>query len=410
MSDTYRHHFKDALDTLRSKNRYRIFMDIERVAENYPYATWRFAGEERDVIIWCSNDYLGMSRHPQVISVINDVTEKMGVGAGGTRNISGTHHPIVELEKILSTLHQKESALVFTSGYIANEAAISTIAKLLPDCVIFSDALNHASMIDGIRQSNCKKHIFKHNDVDDLEKLLASYDKSRSKLIVFESVYSMDGDIAPIADICDLANKYNAMTYVDEVHAVGMYGTRGGGICERDGLLQNIDIIQGTLSKAFGVHGGYIAANSDICDAVRSYAAGFIFTTSMPPGLAAAAKKSIEIVMQSNSLRIEQEQQVKNTFLALAAKKLPVVKTPSHIIPLMVNDAQLCRDISLRLLEKYNIYIQSINYPTVPEGTERLRITPSPRHDDVLIDKLAHACDEIWDYYRLPRVTHHHAA
>lgn len=406
MNNRYDHYFNDALNLLRSENRYRIFMDVERIAEDYPFAKWRFAGEERDITIWCSNDYLGMSCHPQVIESMVETSKKMGAGAGGTRNISGTHHPIIALEKTLADLHQKQSALVFTSGYIANESAISAIAQLMPNCVIFSDALNHASMIDGVKRSGCQKHIFKHNDIDDLERLLQQYDLNHPKLIVFESVYSMDGDIAPISDICDLADKYNALTYIDEVHAVGMYGANGAGVCERDGVMHRLDIIQGTLSKAFGVHGGYIAANKDICDYVRSYAPGFIFTTSMTPGGAAAAKKSIDIVKQSNSLRIGQENQVKATYEALAAKQLPVVKTQSHIIPLMVNDAELCREVSLRLLEKYAIYIQAINYPTVPKGTERLRITPGPHHHDGLISKLAQALDEIWNYFRLPRTQH----
>jgi 5-aminolevulinate synthase len=403
MNDQYSHYFREALDKLRDEDRYRIFMDIERSADEYPKAKWHFGGETHDITVWCSNDYLAMSRHPQVIEAMVNKVQKMGVGAGGTRNISGTHHPIIELEKTLAEWYQKEAALVMTSGYVANEAAIRTIAQIMPNTVILSDAWNHASMIDGVRHAGTEKIIFKHNDVEDLEHYLQSLPYERPKLIVFESVYSMDGDIAPIAQFCDLAERYNAMTYIDEVHAVGMYGGKGSGICERDGVIERIDIIQGTLSKAIGTHGGYIVASSDICDAVRSYAQGFIFTTAMTPGIAAAAKASIEIITQSNSLRIEHEQQVKNTFNALKERKLPVVESDSHIIPLMVRDAALCREASLRLLEKYGIYIQAINYPTVPKGTERLRITPSPFHNDDLIAILADALDEVWDYFKLSR-------
>jgi 5-aminolevulinate synthase len=334
---------------------------------------------------------------------MQDTAGKLGVGAGGTRNISGTNRPLVELERSLADLHRKESALVFTSGFVSNEAAISTIARLMPDCVIFSDQLNHASMIQGVRQSGMEKKIFRHNDVGHLRELLASVDRKRPKLIVFESVYSMDGDVAPIAEICDLAEEFGALTYIDEVHAVGMYGPRGGGIADRDGLMGRIDIIEGTLAKGFGVMGGYVAANQAIIDAIRSYAPEFIFTTALPPALCAAARASIEHLKVSSVERDGQQRQAQLTKDILGDAGLPVLKTDTHIVPVIVGDARLCKAASDMLLEKHNIYIQPINYPTVPKGTERLRITPTPLHTDEMIIELRHALVSVWASLELPR-------
>ena len=338
-----------------------------------------------------------MGQHPDVISAFQNTAGRMGSGAGGTRNISGTNHPLVELELELADLHAKESALVFTSGFVSNEAAISTIARLLPNCLILSDELNHSSMIEGVRRSGAEKKIFRHNDVAHLESLLQAAGRERAKLIVFESIYSMDGDIAPIEKIADLAAKYNAMTYIDEVHAVGMYGPRGGGITEREGLADRIDVIEGTLAKAFGTLGGYITGSSSVVDAVRSYAPGFIFTTSLPPAIAAAATVSIRHLKRSASEREGQQRQVARTKEILAAAGLPVMATETHIVPLLVGDPELCKMASDRLLGVHGIYIQPINYPTVPRGTERLRITPTPFHDDVLIGGLRDALVETWN-------------
>src|SRR5690606_22791670 len=340
----YRGIFEEAVDTLRAEKRYRVFADIERIAGQFPRAIYRDdADNQRELTIWCSNDYLGMGQHPKVIAAMQDTAGRLGVGSGGTRNISGTNRPLVELERSLADLHRKESALVFTSGFVSNEASISTIARLLPDCVIFSDQLNHASMIQGVRQSGMQKHIFRHNDVAHLRELLAATDRKRPKLIVFESVYSMDGDIAPIAEICDLAEEFGALTYIDEVHAVGMYGPRGGGIADREGLMERIDIIEGTLAKGFGVMGGYIAANRAIIDAVRSYAPEFIFTTALPPALCAAARTSIEHLKVSSAEREGQQRQARLTKAILADAGLPVMETPTHIVPVIVGDPRLCK-------------------------------------------------------------------
>lgn len=400
----YRRHFYDAIEALRVEKRYRVFADLERIVGRFPQAIWRQNGVAREITVWCSNDYLGMGQHPGVIDAMQKAAGTMGSGAGGTRNISGTNRPLVELERELSDLHGKESALVFTSGFVSNEASISTIAQLLPDCLVLSDQLNHASMIEGVRRSGAEKKIFRHNDMVHLEELLREAGPKRAKLIVFESVYSMDGDVAPLEQIISLAERYNAMTYVDEVHAVGMYGERGGGISDRDGLAARIDIIEGTLAKAFGTLGGYITGQNVVIDAIRSYAPGFIFTTALPPALAAAATHSIRHLKNSNTEREAQQRQVSITKRMLTAANLPVMPTDTHIVPILVGDADLCKRASDRLLAIHDIYIQPINYPTVPRGTERLRITPSPFHDDALIEHLCSSLTEVWQTLGIPFV------
>ena len=393
----YQEFFRTAIGQLKTERRYRVFADLERIAGQFPRALWRTPdGSAREIVVWCSNDYLGMGQHPDVVRAMTETAARLGTGAGGTRNISGTSHPIVQLERELADLHGKDAALVFTSGYISNQAGIATIAKLIPDCLILSDALNHNSMIEGVRQSGCEKVVFRHNDSEHLEELLAKAGRERPKLIVFESVYSMDGDTSPINAICDLAERYGAMTYIDEVHAVGMYGPRGAGVAERDGAMARIDVIEGTLGKAFGVMGGYIAAAAPIIDAVRSFASAFIFTTALPPAVAAAAAASIRHLKASPREREGQQRQVARTKAALASAGLPVLPTVTHIVPVMVGDAEACKAASDRLLERHGIYIQPINYPTVPRGTERLRITPGPLHTDVQIAALADALVETW--------------
>src|SRR6266705_3164790 len=355
-----------------------------------------------DVLVWCSNDYLGMGQHPKVVGAMIETATRMGTGAGGTRNIAGTNHPLVDLERELADLHGKEAALVFTSGYVSNETGISTLVKLMPNCLILSDAWNHNSMIEGVRQSGAEKKIFRHNDADHLEELLKAADPARPKLIVFETLYSMDGDIAPVARFCDLAKRYGAMTYADEVHAVGMYGPRGGGMAAQQGVMERVDVLEGTLAKAFGCLGGYIAANSGLIDAVRSYAPGFIFTTSLPPAICSAATAAIRHLKTSSWERERHQDRAARVKAILSAAGLPVISSDTHIVPLLVGDPEKCKRACDILLQEHNIYIQPINYPTVAKGTERLRITPSPYHDDGLIDQLAEALLQVWERLGLP--------
>ena len=398
----YSKFFSDALSRLHDERRYRVFADLERIAGRFPHAVWHTPNGPRNVVIWCSNDYLGMGQHPKVVGAMVETATRVGTGAGGTRNIAGTHHPLVQLEEELADLHGKQASLLFTSGYVSNQTGISTLAKLMPNCLILSDALNHNSMIEGIRQSGCERIVFRHNDVAHLEELLKAADPARPKLIACESLYSMDGDVAPLAAICDLAEKYNAMTYVDEVHAVGMYGPRGGGIAERDGVMHRIDVLEGTLAKAYGCLGGYIAASKDIVDAVRSYAPGFIFTTALPPAICSAATAAIKHLKTSSWERERHQDRAARLKAVLTAAGIPVMSTDTHIVPVFVGDAELCKKASDLLLEDHGIYIQPINYPTVAKGEERLRITPSPYHDDVLIDHLAEALLQVWDELGMP--------
>jgi 5-aminolevulinate synthase len=398
----YDSYFTKALARLHDERRYRVFADLERIAGRFPHAIWHSPNGKRDVVIWCSNDYLGMGQHPQVIGAMVETATRIGTGAGGTRNIAGTNHPLVQLEAELADLHGKEAALLFTSGYVSNQTGIATIAKLLPNCLILSDALNHNSMIEGIRQAGCEYVIFRHNDAAHLEELLRATDPARPKMIACESLYSMDGDVAPLQQFCDLADRYGAMTYVDEVHAVGMYGPRGGGITERDGVMGRVDVIEGTLAKAFGCLGGYIAAKADVIDAVRSYAPGFIFTTALPPPICAAVTAAIRHLKSSSWERERHQDRAARVKAVLAAAGLPVMMNQTHIVPLFVGDPELCKQASDLLLEEHGIYIQPINYPTVARGAERLRITPSPYHDDALIDRLAEALVDVWDKLGLP--------
>ena len=398
----YQRFFTDALASLRAERRYRVFADLERIAGRYPHAIWHSPDGPREVVIWCSNDYLGMGQHPKVVAAMVETATRMGAGAGGTRNISGTNHPLIELERELADLHGKAAGLVFTSGYVSNQTGIATMARLMPNCLILSDAWNHNSMIEGVRQAGCEKRIFRHNDMAHLEELLAAADPAQPKLIVFESLYSMDGDVAPANRICDLAERYGAMTYVDEVHAVGMYGARGGGICERDGAMGRVDVIEATLAKAFGCLGGYIAGSAAIIDAVRSYAPGFIFTTALPPSVCAAATAAIRHLKTSSWERERHQDRAGRTKSVLAAAGLPVMRSDTHIVPVFVGDPEKCKAASDLLLEDHGIYIQPINYPTVPKGTERLRITPSPYHSDALIDGLAEALVDVWERLGLP--------
>ena len=398
----YSTYFADALARLHVEQRYRVFADLERIAGRFPHAVWHSPQGPKNVVIWCSNDYLGMGQNPKVIGAMVETATRTGSGAGGTRNIAGNSHALVELERELADLHRKEAALVFTSGYVSNETGISTLAKLMPNCLILSDAWNHNSMIEGVRQARCEKQIFRHNDMVHLEAMLAAADPTRPKLIVFESLYSMDGDVAHVREICDLAERYGAMTYVDEVHAVGMYGPRGGGIAEREGVMDSVDVIEATLAKAFGCIGGYIAANTELIDAVRSYAPGFIFTTALPPPVAAAATAAIRHLKTSQWERQRHQERAARTKAVLTAARLPVMASPTHIVPVYVGDPEMCKAASDLLLSDHGIYIQPINYPTVPKGTERLRITPNPYHEDALIDALAEAMVEVWQRLDLP--------
>jgi len=387
--------FADFVGSVKAEGRYRVFANLERLAGAFPYARNHGPGPER-VAVWCSNDYLGQAQNPVVLRALVEAALTMGAGSGGTRNISGTHYLHVALERELAQLHGKEAALLFTSGYISNSATLSTLARLLPGCVVFSDAENHASMIDGIRQSGCEKRIFGHNDLAHLEELLWSVAPYRPKLIAFESVYSMSGDIAPIAAICDLAEKYKAMTYLDEVHAVGLYGASGGGISERDGVADRVTVIEGTLAKAFGCMGGYIAGSSALIDAVRSAAAGFIFTTSLPPAIVAAALASLRFVREHDELRQQLQERAGHLKGLLRGAGFSVMSSVSHIVPVLVGSPVRTKQISDLLLRERGIYVQPINYPTVPKGSERLRLTPSPGHDDALMQALVAAMIDAW--------------
>lgn len=398
--------FAQAIDGLRTEGRYRVFMDILRQRGSFPYAFLREGGgTERRITVWCGNDYLGMGQDPAVLDAMKSAIDNAGAGSGGTRNISGTTHYHVALEAELADLHCKPAALLFTSAYNANEATLATLPKLLPGLIIFSDALNHASMIEGVRHGRCEKRVWRHNDVAHLEELLADAPMDAPKLIAFESIYSMDGDFGPLAEICDLAVKYDALTYLDEVHAVGMYGAHGGGLAEAQGLSDRIDIVNGTLAKAFGVQGGYIVGSVPLIDAIRSFAPGFIFTTSLAPAIAAGALTSVRALKSDEMLRRRHQERARTLKVALGRLGLPVIESPSHIVPVHVGDPVMCKTLSDRLLADWDIYVQPINYPTVPRGTERLRFTPSPMHDAEMLDRLLEALDALWIEFSLKRDT-----
>ena len=409
MAFSYQSSFQDALTALRREGRYRVFADILRERGSFPKAglhdpdTAYTDNRGKPITVWCSNDYLNMGQHPKVLAAMHEAIDTVGAGSGGTRNISGTTHYHVELERELADLHGKQAALLFTSGFVSNDATLATLAKILPGLIIFSDELNHASMIEGIRHGGTVKCVFRQNDMAHLEELLASANPAAPKLIAFESVYSMEGEFSPTEAICDLAQKYGALTYIDEVHSVGMYGPRGAGVAARDGTMSRIDIVEGTLAKAFGVMGGYIAASTEIVDCIRSFAPGFIFTTSLAPAIAAGALASIRHLKQSDTERTALAERAAVLKRKLTAAGLPVMESHSHIVPLMVGDAVLCKSVSDALLKDHGVYVQPINYPTVPRGTERLRFTPSPAHSDAMMDALVTALDIVWDAHKIAR-------
>ena len=403
MAFSYELQFRDALAGLKREGRYRVFTDIVRARGDYPHADFHTQGAKRPVVVWCSNDYLGMGQHPKVVAAMHEAIDQTGAGAGGTRNISGNTHFHVELEAELADLHGKDAALLFTSGFVSNDATLATLAKLLPGLIVYSDELNHASMIEGIRHGGMEKCIFRHNDMADLEARLAAAPEGAPKLIAFESVYSMDGDFGRINEICDLAEKYNALTYIDEVHGVGLYGPRGAGVAARDNAMHRIDIVEGTLAKAFGVMGGYIAASSEMVDCIRSFAPGFIFTTSIAPTIAAGVLASVRHLKESDAEREKLQERAACLKRKMADAGLPVMDSPSHIVPVFVGDAALCKAVSDELLYDHGVYVQPINFPTVPRGTERLRFTPSPFHTDAMMDALVRALDAVWTAHRLNR-------
>ncbi len=388
--------FADKIAELRREGRYRIFADLERSAGAFPTARHHTPGGVRDVTVWCSNDYLGMGQHPVVIEAMVEALRRCGAGAGGTRNISGTNHYHVLLEEELARWNHKDAALIFTSGYVANQTVLSTLGRQIPGLVIFSDAQNHNSMIEGIRQGKVERHIFRHNDPADLERAMSAVDPRAPKLVAFESVYSMDGDIAPIADFCDIADKYGAMTFCDEVHAVGMYGRMGAGVCERDDVLDRVTIVQGTLAKAIGVIGGYVAGSAAMVDFIRSFGAGFIFSSALPPTVAAGALASVRFLREHPEIRVRHQDRAATVKTRLAQAGLPVLHSQSHIVPVVIGDATLCKRASDELLDRHSIYVQPINYPTVPRGSERLRLTPTPHHDDGMVDRLVDAMADVW--------------
>jgi 5-aminolevulinate synthase len=403
MAFPYLSRFREALAGLKREGRYRVFTDIVRERGEYPHADFYTQGARRPVIVWCSNDYLGMGQHPKVLAAMHEAVDTAGAGSGGTRNISGTTHYHVELEAELADLHGKEAALLFTSGFVSNDTTLATLAKMLPGLIVFSDALNHASMIEGIRHGGMEKRVFRHNDMAHLEELLAAEDPAAPKLIAFESVYSMDGDFGPVAAICDLAEKYGALTYIDEVHGVGLYGPRGAGVAARDDAMHRVDIVEGTLAKAFGVMGGYIAASTELIDCIRSFAPGFIFTTSLAPAIAAGVLASVRHLKSSEGERTALHANAAELKRLLTEAGLPVMPSPSHIVPVFVGDAALCKAVSDSLLYDHGIYVQPVNYPTVPRGQERLRFTPSPVHTSAMIRDLVQALDAVWTAHRLSR-------
>jgi 5-aminolevulinate synthase len=403
MAFSYSNRFKDALVGLRREGRYRVFADIVRAQGDYPNAAFHTQGTQRPVVVWCSNDYLGMGQHPKVLAAMHEAIDTTGAGSGGTRNISGTTHYHVELEQELADLHGKDGALLFTSGFVSNDATLATLAKILPGLIVFSDVFNHASMIEGMRNGNVEKRIFKHNDMADLERQLAEAPADAPKLIAFESVYSMEGDFGKIEEICDLAEKYGALTYLDEVHGVGLYGPRGAGVAARDNQMHRIDIVEGTLAKAFGVMGGYIAASNELIDCIRSFAPGFIFTTSLAPAIAAGVLASVRHLKESDAERELLQTRAAQLKALMTEAGLPVMDSPSHIVPVFVGDATLCKAVSDSLLYDHGIYVQPVNYPTVPRGAERLRFTPSPAHSEAMLHDLVRALDQVWTAHNLRR-------